>query len=112
MGDIDNGAASDVKSMAEAMKAQAQEIQRPRMELQRTSLKQKEDIPELTSGPFEEFVQEERVTQWMCLCVGTLKEFLDKVGRPLQRPTDHGRANDRGSPPPPPPRDHRARVRD
>ena len=34
MGDIDNGAASDVKSMAETMKAQAQEIERRRMELQ------------------------------------------------------------------------------
>ena len=53
MGDIDNGASSDVKSMAETMKAQAQEIERPRMELQRTSLKQKQDIPELMSGSLE-----------------------------------------------------------
>ena len=35
--------------MAETMKAQAQEIERLRMELQRTSIKQKKDIPELTS---------------------------------------------------------------
>ena len=48
--------------MAEAMKVQAPEIERLRMELQRTSLKQKEDIPELTSGSLEEFVHKERVT--------------------------------------------------
>ena len=48
--------------MAAAMKAQAQEIERLRMQLQRTGLKQMEDIPELTSGSLEEFVQEERVT--------------------------------------------------
>ena len=59
------------------------------MELQRTSTKQKEDIPELTSGALEEFVREERVAQWMRLCVGTLKEFLDKAGGPLRRPLDH-----------------------
>ena len=70
------------------------------MELQRTSLKQEDDIPEVTSDPLEDFVQEERVTQWMRLCVGALKEFLDKTGGPLQRPTDHAGANDR--PPPPP----------
>ena len=66
------------------MMAQAQEIKRLRMELQRTSLKQKEDIPELTSVSLEEFVHEERVTQWMRLCVGALKVFLDKAGGPLQ----------------------------
>ena len=38
------------------------EIERLRTELQRSSLKQKEDIPELTSGYLEEFVREERVT--------------------------------------------------
>ena len=30
----------------------------------------------------------------MHLCVGALKEFLDKVGGPLQRPTDPTGAND------------------
>ena len=72
------------------------------MELQRTSVKQKEEILELMSGSLEEFVQEERVAQWMRLCVGALKEFLDKAGKPLQRPLDHARTNDQ----PPPPRDH------
>ena len=38
------------------MRAQAQEIERLRMELQRTSIKQKESIPELTPGALEEFV--------------------------------------------------------
>ena len=88
--------------MAKTMKAQAQEIERLRMELQRTSLRQKGDIPELTSDSLEEFVQEERVTQWMRLCVGALKEFRDKVGGPLQRPADLAGASDQG----PPPRDH------
>ena len=74
MGYIDNGARTDVKSVAETMKAQAQEIERLHMELQRTSLKQKEDILDLTSGSLEEFVQEERVTQWMRLCVGALSD--------------------------------------
>ena len=49
------------------------------MELRRTNIKQKDDIPELTSGSLEEFIQEGRVTHWMPLCVGALKEFLDKV---------------------------------
>ena len=62
MGDINNGAETDVRSMAETIKAEAQEIERLRMELQRTSLKQKEDNPELTSGSLEEFVQEETLT--------------------------------------------------
>ena len=61
--------------MAEAMRAQAEEIERLRMELLRTSLKQKEDIPELTSGSLEEFVQEERVTQRMRPFVGALNEL-------------------------------------
>ena len=39
----------------------------------------------------------------MRLCVGALKEFLDKVGGPLQRPTDHAGANGQGDAPP---RDH------
>ena len=82
-----------IRGGAAAMKAQAQEIERLRMELPRTSLKQKEDIPELTSGSLEEFVQEDRVTQWMRLCLGALKEFLDKVGGPLHRPLDHVGAN-------------------
>ena len=102
MSDVDNGAASDVQSMAAAMKAQAQEIERLRMKLQRTNIKQQEDIPELTSGALEEFVQEERVAQWMRLCVGAFKEFLNKAGGPLQRRLDLAGANDQGSPP----RDH------
>ena len=69
--------------MAAAMKAQAHEIGRLIMELQCTSIKQKEDIPELTSGALEEFVHEERVARWMRLCLGALKEFLDKAGGPL-----------------------------
>ena len=72
------------------------------MELQRTSIKQKESIPERTPGALEEFVKEDRVAQWMCLCVGALKEFLDRAGGPLQRPLDHEGANDQ----PPPSRDH------
>ena len=48
MGDVDNGAVTDVQSMAAAMKGHAQEIERLCMELWRTSLKQKEDIPALT----------------------------------------------------------------
>ena len=95
---------TDVRSMAETMKAQAREIERLHMELCPTSLKQKEDIPELTSGFLEEIVQEERVTRWMRMCVGALKEFLDKVGGPLQLPTDHAGANGHGDAPPP--RDH------
>ena len=90
--------------MTKAMKARAQEIERLRMEMQRTSTKQKEDIPELMSGSLEEFVQEETVTQLMRLWVGAPNEFLDKVGGPLQRPTDHAGANDQGLAPPP--RDH------
>ena len=42
--------------MAETMKAQAQEIERLQMELQCTTVKQKEDIPELTSGSLEEII--------------------------------------------------------
>ena len=75
------------------------------MELQRNIIKQKEDMLELTPGSLEEFVQEERVTQWMRLCVGAWKEFLDKVGGLLQRPTDHAGASSHGDDPPPP-RDH------
>ena len=71
------------------------------MELQRTSIKQKESIPELTPGALEEFVQEDRVAQWMRLCVGALKEFLHHTGLPLHRPLDHEGANDQPDPPPP-----------
>ena len=102
MGDTDNGAPADVQSMAAAMRAQAQEIERLRMELQRTSIKQKESIPELTPGALGEFVQEDRVAQWMRLCVGALKEFLEHTRLPLQRPLDHEGANEQGAAPPPP----------
>ena len=71
------------------------------MEVQRTSLKQKEDIPELTSESLEEFFPEETVTQWMRLCVGAMKELLDKAGGPLQRRLDNAGAIDQGGPPPP-----------
>ena len=84
------------------MRDQAQEIERLRMELQRTSIKQKESIPELTPGALDEFVQEDRVVQWMRLCVGALKEFLEHTGLPLQRPLDHEVANEQGAAPPPP----------
>ena len=100
MEDVDNGAASDVHSMATARKAQVLENEL-RMELRRTGINQKKDLPPLTSGAFEESVEEERVAQWMRLCVGALKEFLDKAGGPLQRPLDHARASDLGVPPPP-----------
>ena len=72
------------------------------MELQRTGIKQKESIPELTPGALDKSIQEDRVAQWMRLCVGALKEFLEHTGLPLQRPLDHEAANDQ----PPPPRDH------
>ena len=38
----------------------------------------------------------------MRLCVGALKEFLDRVGGALQRPTDHAGASGNGDAPPPP----------
>ena len=88
-----------MRRMAETMEAQAREMERLCMELQRTSIKQEE----LTAGSLEEFIQEERVTQWMRLCVGGMKEFLDKVGGALQRPTDHAGAGNNGDTPP---RDH------
>ena len=75
-------------------------MERLRMELQRTNIKRKEDIPELTSGALEEFVQDQRVAQWMRWCVRALKELRDKAGVPLQRPLDHAGANDQGVPPP------------
>ena len=42
MGDSDNGGSADVQRMAAAMREQAEEIERLRMELQRTSIRQKE----------------------------------------------------------------------
>ena len=56
MGDANNGSGADMKRMAETMEAQAREIERLRMELHRTSIKQKDNIPELTQGSLEEFV--------------------------------------------------------
>ena len=91
-----------VQSMAAALRAQAQEIERLRMDLQRTSIKQKENILELTAGALEEFVQEDRLAQWMRLCVRALKEFLDKEGGTLQRPLDHEGAHDGADAPPTP----------
>ena len=38
----------------------------------------------------------------MRLSVGAVKEFLDKVGGPLQRPMDHAGASSNGDAPPPP----------
>ena len=73
MGDTDNGAPADVQSMAAAMRAQAREIERLRMEPQRTSIKQKESNPELTPRALDEFVQEDRVAQWKRLCVGAFE---------------------------------------
>ena len=83
------------------MRAQAQEIERLGLELRRTSIKQKESIPELTPGALDEFVQEDRVAQWMRLCVGALKEFLEHTSLPLQRPLDHEGAYEQGAAPPP-----------
>ena len=51
-----------MKRMAETMEAQAKEIERLRMEVQHTSIKQNDDILELTQGSLEEFVREEGVT--------------------------------------------------
>ena len=103
MGDSDNGGSADVQRMTAAMREQAEEIERLRMELQRTSIMQKESIPELTPGALDEFVQEERVAQWMLLCVGALKEYLEQASLPLQRPQNHEGANEQGAAPPPPP---------
>ena len=102
MGDSDNGGSADVQRMAAAMREQAEAIERLRMELQRTSIRQKESIPELTPGALDEFVQEERVAQWMRLCVGALKEYLEQASLPLQPPQNHEGANERGAAPPPP----------
>ena len=44
--------------MAAAMRAQAEEIERLRMELHRTSIKQKESLPELTPGALDASVSE------------------------------------------------------
>ena len=49
------------------------------MELERTSVKKKEDIPELSVGALVDVMQVERVSQWMRLCVGVLKEWIDKM---------------------------------
>ena len=100
MGDSDNGGSADVQRMAAAMRGHAEEIERLRMELQRTSIRQKESIPELTPGALDEFVQEERVAQWMRLCVGALKEYLEQASLPLQRPQNHEGANEQGAAPP------------
>ena len=61
------------------------------MELEITNLKKDEDVPELLTGALEDDLQDERVTQWMRLCVGALKEWMEKlqVGEPLRRPLDH-----------------------
>ena len=101
MRDSDNGGAADVPRMAAAMREQAEEIERLRMELQRTSIRQKESIPELTPGALDEFVQEERVAQWMRMCVGALKEYLEQATLPVQRPQNHEGANEQGAAPPP-----------
>ena len=101
MGDSDDGGSADVQRMAAVMREQAEEIERLRMELQRTSIRQKESIPELTPGALDEFVQGERVAQWMRLCVGALKEYLEQAGLPLQRPQNHEGANEQGAAPPP-----------
>ena len=61
------------------------------MELEWTNLKKDEDIPDLLTRALEDNLQEERVTQWMRLCVGALKEWMEKLqaGEPLRRPLDH-----------------------
>ena len=84
------------------MEAHAKEIERLRLELERTSLKKEEGIPELTVGALEGFKQEERVTQWMHLCVDALKKWVDKmeVGEQLRRPVDHAGSNQAWGRPP------------
>ena len=74
--------------MAAKMEAQAKDIKRLRMELERTSLKKKEDIPEPSSF---EGLPTRWVMQWMRVCVGALQEWMEKlqVGEPLTRPPDH-----------------------
>ena len=88
--------------MAQKMEAQAEEIERLRMELERNNLKNEEHIPEHSAGALAHFLQEERVSQWMRLCVGALKEWIDKmeVGEQLKRALDHARSDQaRGSSP-------------
>ena len=77
--------------MAAKIEAQAKEIKRLRMELERTSLKKEENMPEPSNGAPEDFLPEEQVTHWKGLCVGALKEWIGKllVGEPLRRPLDH-----------------------
>ena len=45
------------------------------------------------------------MAQWMRLCVGALKEYLEQASLPLQPPQNHEGANEQGAAPPPP-RDH------
>ena len=85
------------------MREQAQQIEHLLMELQRTNIKQQESILELTPGALDEFVQEDRLAQWMRLCVGALNEFFEHTSLPLQRLLDHEGANEQGAAPPPPP---------
>ena len=91
--------------MAQKMEAWAKEIERLRMELERTNVKKGEDIPELSAGALADFLREESVTHWMQLCVGALKEWIDKmeVGELLRRPLDHAGSDQVGGHPP---RDH------
>ena len=69
-----------MRRMAETMEAQAREIEGLRMELQRTSIKPKDDIPDITPGSLEDLVQKGGLARWMCLFVGALKKFFDKGG--------------------------------
>ena len=58
------------------------------MELERTTLKKEAAIPDLSAGAVADFLREERVTQWMGLCMGAPKEWVDKMeaGEQLRRP--------------------------
>ena len=56
-GDFDNGSGAAILQMAANMEAQAKEIERLRMEVEKTNLKKKEDIPEVSTAAPEEFSQ-------------------------------------------------------
>ena len=91
--------------MAAKMEAQAKEIEKLWMELERTNLKKDEDIPGLSTRALEGLLQEERVTQWVWLCVGALKNWMEtlQVGELLRRPLNHAGGSSAGDSPP---RDH------
>ena len=89
-------------TLAAKMEAQVEEIKGCWMELERMNLKGHEDVRELLTAASEDFLQEERVTQCMRLCLGVLKKWIEKlqVGKPLRRPLDHAGGSSAGGSPP------------